>query len=108
VTFGIGRELMAAKILIFENEKQKNMYKPLEDEFELELPPHFAEASEKIYNLIEQCDSAQIPMDTMLAAILTELMPRLVQAYGPREVATMLSSLASEVSDSIKRPASIQ
>ena len=57
---------------------------------------------------MERCEKAGIPNDTMLAALMTELVPRLVEAYGPNGVATMLNRLAREISNSGEPPVSIQ
>lgn len=72
------------------------------------LPQHFAEAHDRVCDLIEQCDMAGIPTETTLAALMAELMPRLVETYGANGVATMLNRLADEVTISDASPASVQ
>ena len=48
--------------------------------------------------VIARCDKVGIPSDTLIAALMTELMPRLVQAYGSNGVAVVLNQLALELS----------
>lgn len=61
------------------------------------LPPRFAEALDAIRLASDRCEHAMIPSDSILAAVLAELMPRLVEAYGPRSVVSMLGDLAIHV-----------
>jgi hypothetical protein len=87
---------------------EDDLLEPADDTLGMELPPHFSEAHEQVCALINECDTAGVPTDTILAALMTELMPRLVQAYGPSGVATMLNHLASEISGTGDPPVSIQ
>ena len=64
---------------------------------DLELPLRFAEALEAIRGAIGGCEAARIPLDTILAAMMTELMPRLVGAYGSGGVAAVLTDLAAHI-----------
>lgn len=73
---------------------------PVDDASGVELPPGFAEALEQVRAVIARCEKAGIPNDTLLAALMTELMPRLVRAYGPDGVASVLNQLALDLSSS--------
>ncbi|MBM3483705.1 MAG: hypothetical protein FJX66_10435 [Alphaproteobacteria bacterium] len=81
----------------------QGLLEPVDDATGVELPPRFAEALEQVRVAIARCDKAGIPNDTLLAALMTELMPRLVQAYGPSGVASSLSQLALELSSAGSR-----
>ena len=74
------------------------LLEPVDDISDVKLPRHFADALAEIRTAIERCDAAEIPGDTVLAALVTELMPRLVEAYGPSGAASVLSRLAREIS----------
>ena len=76
----------------------QGLLEPVDDASDVELPPRFAEALEHVRAVIARCDRAGIPNDTLLAALMTELMPRLVHAYGPGGVASVLNQLALELS----------
>lgn len=76
----------------------QGLLEPVDDASSVELPPRFAEALEQVRAVIARCDKNGIPNDTLLAALMTELMPRLVHAYGPGGVASMLNQLALELS----------
>jgi len=76
----------------------QGLLESVDDASAVELPPRFAEALEHVRAVIARCDKAGIPNNTLLAALMTELMPRLVQAYGPGGVASMLNQLALELS----------
>ena len=75
----------------------QGLLKPVDDASGVELPPRFAEALEQVRAVIVHCDKAGIPSDTPIAALMTELMPRLVQAYGSNGVAAVLNQLALEL-----------
>ena len=78
----------------------EEMLKPLDDTSDVQFPPHFADALCEVRAAITRCDEQNIPKDTVLTALLTELMPLLVDAYGPSEVASILNQLARELSGS--------
>ena len=75
----------------------QGLLKPVDDASGVELPPRFAEVLEQVRAVIVHCDTAGIPSDTLIAALMTELMPRLVQAYGSNGVAAVLNQLALEL-----------
>jgi hypothetical protein len=60
-------------------------------------PERFAEALSAIRNAICGCEKAKIPVDTILAALMAELMPRLVGAYGSSRVISVLTDLAAHI-----------
>ena len=76
----------------------QEMLKPVDDTSDVQFPPHFADALGEVRTAITRCDEQSIPKDTVLAALLTELMPLLVDAYGPSKAASMLNQLAHELS----------
>ena len=78
----------------------EEMLKPVDDTSDVQFPPHFADALGEVRAAITRCDEQNIPKDTVLTALLTELMPLLVDAYGPSEVASILNQLARELSGS--------
>ena len=74
------------------------LLEPVDDISDVQLPPRLADALAEVRTAIVRCDEAGIPRDSVLAALMTELMPRLVEAYGPNGAASMLSQLARELS----------
>ncbi|MEQ9248777.1 MAG: hypothetical protein RLO21_22590 [Nitratireductor sp.] len=86
----------------------QNLLEPVDTISDAQLPPRFATALTEVRAAIARCDEVGIPKDTMLAALMTELMPRLVEAYGPSGVASMLDQLAREISTSGRPPSTIQ
>ena len=76
----------------------QGLLEPIDDASSVELPPRFAEALNRVRSGIARWEKAGIPNNTLLAALMTELMPRLVQAYGPGGVASILNQLALELS----------
>ncbi len=64
---------------------------------EVVLPPRLADALGFVRRAIADCERSGIPRDTTLAALMVELMPRLVEAYGAQGVAALLGRLADEV-----------
>ena len=78
---------------------KQEMLKPVDDTSDVQFPPHFAVALGEVRAAVIRCDEQRISKDTVLAALLTELMPLIVDAYGPNKVATMLNQLACELSN---------
>jgi hypothetical protein len=60
-------------------------------------PPRFAEAVGIVRAAIRECESRGVPVDSVLAALMTETLPRLVAAYGPHGVAGVFGRLAGEI-----------
>jgi hypothetical protein len=67
----------------------------LEDE--TDAPPRFNEALDALRQTIIRCEQDGISEDTILAAAMTDMVSRLVNAYGEEAVAATLHSLAEEV-----------
>jgi hypothetical protein len=61
------------------------------------VPMRFAEALGAIRGAVAGCETAEIPVDTILAALMAELMPRLVHAYGSVRVVSVLTDLAAHI-----------
>ncbi len=91
-----------------ERTKAQALLEPVDDTSDVEFPPLFSDALTEVRAAIARCDTAGIPRDTMLAALLTELMPRLVEAYGPDGVSSVLGELAREISAAGGPPSAIQ
>jgi len=60
-------------------------------------PPGFAVAKGAIREAVSRCDREGIRTETVCAALLAELLPRLVTSHGPHGVADMLERLGSEL-----------
>ena len=91
-----------------ERKETLTLLEPVDDISDVQLPPRLADALAEVRAAIERCDEAGIPRDTVLAALMTELMPRLVEAYGPSGVASVLGQLAHDISSSGKAASPIQ
>ncbi len=87
--------------------KTSDLLGPADDNADVQQPPRFSDAIVEIRAAIGRCEEARVPRDTILAALMAELMPRLVDAYGPGSVASMLNKLACEVSGSGEPPSAI-
>jgi hypothetical protein len=70
----------------------------LENSADDEAAPGYGVAIVEIRAAIAKCEEARIPVDSVLAALMAELMPRLVAAYGPAGVASVLGRVAGEIS----------
>lgn len=79
--------------------KSLNRLDPSDGILGSEMPPRFAEALEQVRTIIAHCEAAKIPNDTLLAALMAELMPRLVGTYGPAGVASVFGRLAGAIAD---------
>ena len=63
------------------------------------LPEGFAEAITRIRAALAACLRDGIPHETILAALMAELMPMLSAAYGPRGVSAVLGKVATAMND---------
>ena len=79
---------------------------PVADASSVRLPRQFAEAVAEVRAAISRCLDAGIANDTIVAALMTEVMPRLVSLYGAAGVATALEQLANEIAASGKSSSS--
>jgi glycogen debranching enzyme len=64
----------------------------------IDLPHRFDEARGLFIDLFRRGDHARIPRQTMLAAAMVEVVPRLVSLYGGAGAAAILVKLADQVS----------
>ena len=49
--------------------------------------------------MIAACEAEGIPADSILAAMMVELLPRMVAAYGQQGVVGILHRFAAEIAD---------
>lgn len=77
----------------------------LDDGSTVVLPPRFCEVSERIRAVVEGLEADGVPSRTVLMALTTELMPRLLVAYGPH-AAAVLNRLAGEIATADQPPPS--
>jgi hypothetical protein len=75
----------------------QDLLKPVDDASAVALPPGFADALTEVRAAITRCRKAALPENTVLAALLTELMPGLIHVHGSDRVAVMLRCLADEI-----------
>ena len=61
------------------------------------LTPGLSEALMRVRAAITSCRAAGIPENALLAALMIETMPRLVDAYGASGVASVLGGLAAHI-----------
>jgi hypothetical protein len=64
----------------------------------VDMPHRFGEARELLAGLFRQGDLANISQQTMLAATMVEVIPRLVSLYGGTGAGMILAKLANQVS----------
>ncbi len=62
-----------------------------------DVPPDYAEALAEVRQAIARCGQRNIDGATVNAVLIAELLPRLVDAYGPLGVAGVLGQLASHI-----------
>lgn len=74
-----------------------DLLEPAPDASKLTLPPRFAEALTIVRGAISDCASAKIPNDTVVAALMTEVIPALVSVYGPAGVVSLLRQMAAKI-----------
>ena len=73
-----------------------------EEKPETRLPQDFPQAISHIRTAIMNCSREGIAQDTVLAALMAELMPMLSACYGPRDVSAVLMKVASTIGDIAK------
>jgi hypothetical protein len=62
-------------------------------------PERLAEAIQQVRAAISACSSKGIPEETILAAMMAELMPRLCACYGHRPAASILGKVATAMGE---------
>jgi hypothetical protein len=62
------------------------------------LPPRFTEARTAVMETIARLETIGIPNETLVAVMLTQMLPRMVHQNGPVWTAAMLAKLAQDVS----------
>lgn len=70
----------------------------LEDIQALPVSVGFNEARQRIRAVLEACERAGIKEDAIQTALLAELLPGLVRAWGPQGVAVVLGRLGDQLS----------
>lgn len=65
----------------------------------IQAPERFMEALQHVRTAIAACAAAGIPQESVLAALMAELMPRLGACYGPQAVSAMLGHVANAMGD---------
>jgi hypothetical protein len=68
-----------------------------DDEAPDTIPPGFLRGRDCIRSGIAQASASGIPDASLLAVLLAETLPRLVNAYGPAHAAVILSRLAHDI-----------
>lgn len=68
-----------------------------DDETHEIIPPGFLQARDCVRSGIGQANASGVPETFLLAALLAETLPRLVNAYGPAQAAVILSRLAHDI-----------
>lgn len=61
------------------------------------IPPGFLQARDCLRSGIGQANASGIPEASLLAALLAETLPRLINVYGPAHAAVILSRLAHDI-----------
>lgn len=88
--------------------KEKSLREPLDDLSGAQLPPRFAEALAELRAVLNRCDQAGIPENTLVAAMMAVVMPRLVDVYGHTGAALALDQLSREISTTRQPRSAIQ
>jgi hypothetical protein len=65
------------------------------------IPPDFRAARDALRTGIVQAAATGAPDAVILAALMAETLPRLINAYGPGRAATILARLAHDIGSGI-------
>lgn len=68
-----------------------------DDEAPETFPPGFLQGRDCVRSGIANASASGIPEASLLAVLLAETLPRLVNAYGPAQAAVILSRLAHDI-----------
>lgn len=88
--------------------KAPSILEPVDEHSGAQLPPLFAEAITELRSAISRCDQAGISEITLVSALMSEAMPRLVDVYGHSGASLALAELARELSATGQPPAVLQ
>lgn len=88
--------------------KPQSLLEPVDEHSGAQLPPLFAEAITELRAAISRCDATGIPKITVVSALMSEAMPRLVDVYGHSGASLALAELARELSSTGEPPAMLQ
>jgi hypothetical protein len=69
----------------------------IDDLHSVPAPEGFLDARQHIRAALAACADAGLPSETVTTALLAEVMPRLVAAYGPQGVSEMLKRLGEVI-----------
>jgi hypothetical protein len=72
------------------------------------LPPRFAEARAAIARMLARLERQGMPADTLEAALVAELLPRLVHRNGPALAAIILGKLADSLRAAMRPEGRVQ
>jgi hypothetical protein len=78
-------------------DKRRHLLEEAEIPDTLQLPPRFEEALGRVRGCLEAGQRDGIRRDAMLSALMAELAPRLLVAYGPARAAFLLRQTAAEM-----------
>jgi hypothetical protein len=87
----------------------ENSFRHLRDEMlaasddldELHFPPRFRETRIALRAAIARMEADGIPNETLVAVMMSETIPRMVEERGPGWVATMLAKLAQSIGSAV-------
>jgi hypothetical protein len=65
------------------------------------MSPGFLQARDCVRSGIGQANASGVPETSLLAVLLAETLPRLVNAYGPAQAAVILSRLAHDIGSGV-------
>jgi hypothetical protein len=65
------------------------------------MSPGFLQARDCVQSGIGQANASGVPETSLLAVLLAETLPRLVNAYGPAQAAVILSRLAHDIGSGV-------
>jgi hypothetical protein len=69
----------------------------MDDLTSVRLPPGFEVASDIIRAALKSCEQRQVCQDVVLAVLLAEFLPRLVNVYGPTGVTAILAQIGQSI-----------
>lgn len=61
------------------------------------LPPNFMEARAVLREAIEIVERSGVPGDTLIAVLMSETLPRIIQSQGPVAAGALLAQLGRQI-----------